>query len=50
MIIAPNYSMTVLSSKNDRFVFDKAGTYYIRWYAVDYSYNAVWKDVTLKVA
>lgn len=50
MIIAPNYSMTVLSSKNNSFVFDKAGTYYIRWYAIDYSYNAVWKDVTVKVA
>ena len=50
MIIAPNYSMTVLSSKNSSFLFDKAGTYYIRWYAIDYSYNAVWKDVTVKVA
>lgn len=50
MIISPNYSMTVLSSKTNIFVFDKAGTYYIRWYATDYSYNAVWKDVTVQVA
>ena len=49
MVIAPNYLITVLTEENPKFVFEKAGTYYIRWYAMDSNYNAVWKDVTVKV-
>lgn len=49
MIIAPNYLMTVLTEQAPKYVFEKSGTYYIRWYAIDSNYNAIWKDVTVKV-
>jgi hypothetical protein len=57
MVITPEHEIVPLRqrlSEDDKlavegYTFIKAGTYLLRYYVTDASYNATWKDVTVVV-